>query len=353
MWSLRIRPNKLEPYVPPPDDNPRVHISQACLTPSYQEKDGLVFVLMKQNNDDDFVVISCLNIQNPMANLDLLMDSYSEFKVQGNAEVHLSGYLMPDYVMDDDEDEDYIGEELEEGDDEEIENRIGQNSKALLEDGFLVGEDDSDDDEDEELVDQVPQRKQSCVIEEIDDEDVQQGKDEETVLGESQKQWKQKQQQQQQKESKKQKRNKKKRGQEEKEQEEEEPTQKKLKTEQQIGGNLKKGQTKNFPNGFQIQQKQVGFDDAKVAKQGKTLKIAYVARLAKNGKIVDKSKKFSFKLGHGQVIAGMEEGCKGMRVGDERLLVVPPEMAYGTDGVKGSIPQNATMQFEISLLDVK
>jgi FKBP-type peptidyl-prolyl cis-trans isomerase FkpA len=60
---------------------------------------------------------------------------------------------------------------------------------------------------------------------------------------------------------------------------------------------------------------------------------------------------FTFVLGGGGVIAGWDQGLVGMRVGGVRRLVVPPSLAYGTGRV-GPIPPNATLLFEIELLEV-
>ena len=51
--------------------------------------------------------------------------------------------------------------------------------------------------------------------------------------------------------------------------------------------------------------------------------------------------------------AGWDRGVQGMRVGDKRKLTVPPQMAYGSTGIKGTIPSNATLQFDVTLRDVK
>lgn len=60
-------------------------------------------------------------------------------------------------------------------------------------------------------------------------------------------------------------------------------------------------------------------------------------------------------VGVGEVIKGWDKGVAGMRVGDRRKLTVPPQMAYGTQGVKGvgGIPPNATLNFTVELVDVK
>jgi FKBP-type peptidyl-prolyl cis-trans isomerase len=77
----------------------------------------------------------------------------------------------------------------------------------------------------------------------------------------------------------------------------------------------------------------------------------------KNGKkfdsSVDSGEPFSFALGEGQVIKGWDEGVAGMKVGGARTLTIPANMAYGRSGAGGVIPPNATLVFEIELVDVR
>ena len=67
----------------------------------------------------------------------------------------------------------------------------------------------------------------------------------------------------------------------------------------------------------------------------------------------DSSPGYAFLLGAGQVIRGWDQGVAGMRVGGQRRLVIPPELAYGTAGFGGVIPPNATLVFDITLLGVQ
>lgn len=68
---------------------------------------------------------------------------------------------------------------------------------------------------------------------------------------------------------------------------------------------------------------------------------------------LDRRSPFSFQIGAGRVIRGWDEGVAGMRVGGRRTLVIPPDMAYGSRGAGGIIPPDATLLFEIELVEVK
>lgn len=61
------------------------------------------------------------------------------------------------------------------------------------------------------------------------------------------------------------------------------------------------------------------------------------------------SKPFKFTLGQGQVIKGWDEGIVGMKVGEKRTLVIPPDLAYGPGG-SGKIPPNATLNFDVEMI---
>jgi len=66
----------------------------------------------------------------------------------------------------------------------------------------------------------------------------------------------------------------------------------------------------------------------------------------------DRNDPFSFGLGRRQVISGWDEGVQGMKIGGTRKLTIPPELGYGTRGAGGVIPPNATLVFEVELLDL-
>lgn len=67
----------------------------------------------------------------------------------------------------------------------------------------------------------------------------------------------------------------------------------------------------------------------------------------------DRNQPFELTLGAGQVIAGWEQGLEGMRVGGVRELIIPPELGYGSRGAGGVIPPDATLRFEVELLEIQ
>ena len=76
-----------------------------------------------------------------------------------------------------------------------------------------------------------------------------------------------------------------------------------------------------------------------------------------NGQVFDSSYKrkqpIDFQLGAGQVISGWDEGISLLKVGDKARFVIPPNLGYGSAGAGGVIPPNATLLFDVELMDVK
>lgn len=104
---------------------------------------------------------------------------------------------------------------------------------------------------------------------------------------------------------------------------------------------------------LQIQDIQSGTGDA--AGPFSKVKVHYTGWLKEGKKFdssLDRDQPFELILGMGQVIPGWEEGILGMRVGGIRELIIPPELGYGPRGAGGVIPPNATLRFEVRLLEV-
>lgn len=105
---------------------------------------------------------------------------------------------------------------------------------------------------------------------------------------------------------------------------------------------------------LQVQDEKVG--TGAEAKAGDTVSVNYLGTLTSGQKFdssYDRNEPFEFRLGSHQVIEGWEKGIMGMREGGKRVLIIPPEMAYGSEGAPPVIPPNATLKFEVELLDVK
>ncbi|MGH2664294.1 peptidylprolyl isomerase [Flavobacterium sp.] len=96
--------------------------------------------------------------------------------------------------------------------------------------------------------------------------------------------------------------------------------------------------------------------NGKKAENGKTVAVHYSGSL-ENGKVFDNSyarkKPIEFPLGRGNVIEGWDEGIALLQVGDKARFVIPSHLGYGSRGAGGVIPPNATLIFDVELMDVK
>jgi len=118
------------------------------------------------------------------------------------------------------------------------------------------------------------------------------------------------------------------------------------------------GATVTTPSGLKITDTKVG--TGATPKPGQTCVMHYTGWLYEGGakgkkfdSSVDRGQPFEFPIGRRQVISGWDEGVATMKVGGKRTLIIPPELGYGARGAGGVIPPNATLIFDVELLDVK
>ena len=107
-------------------------------------------------------------------------------------------------------------------------------------------------------------------------------------------------------------------------------------------------------NGLIIEDIIIG--EGEEAKDFNKVIVNYTGKL-EDGSIFDSSLKpgrspFTFTLGSGSVIKGWDLGVKGMKVGGKRKLTIPSELGYGSRGAGGVIPPDATLIFEVELIEV-
>ena len=110
------------------------------------------------------------------------------------------------------------------------------------------------------------------------------------------------------------------------------------------------------PSGLQYEDTTVG--GGAEARSGQHVHVHYTGWLYTNGvqgakfdSSVDRNDPFAFSLGAGMVIKGWDEGVAGMKIGGKRTLIIPPQLGYGARGAGGVIPPNATLKFDVELLD--
>lgn len=108
------------------------------------------------------------------------------------------------------------------------------------------------------------------------------------------------------------------------------------------------------PDGVVIEEVRKG--SGKILNDPTNIKVHYVGWLT-DGTEFDSSRKrgrpTTFPWGKGRLIKGWDKGLKGMQVGDIWKLTIPPEMGYGERGAPGAIPPNATLIFEVELIEIK
>ena len=122
-----------------------------------------------------------------------------------------------------------------------------------------------------------------------------------------------------------------------------------------LAGCQKKGEIIIMGNGLVIEDLVIG--EGSEAQDFNKVVVNYTGTL-EDGSIFDSSLKpgrtpFTFTLGVGSVIKGWDLGVKGMKVGGKRKLTIPADLGYGNNGAGNVIPPNATLTFEVELLEVE
>jgi FKBP-type peptidyl-prolyl cis-trans isomerase FkpA len=120
-------------------------------------------------------------------------------------------------------------------------------------------------------------------------------------------------------------------------------------------------QSKLNAKGMELQKIDVKEGSGAEAVRGKNVVVHYTGWLydpatsqkgAKFDSSRDRNEPFTFPLGAGRVISGWDQGVQGMKVGGQRTLIIPPDMGYGARGAGGVIPPNATLIFDVELIQV-
>ena len=121
------------------------------------------------------------------------------------------------------------------------------------------------------------------------------------------------------------------------------------------------GSAKTITNNTTTKNKSMDTNEVKVAKKGDTLVMNYTGKLV-DGTVFDSNvdpkfghvQPFEFILGAHQVITGWDEGLVGMKIGEKKVLTIPPEKGYGAAGAAGGkIPPNATLVFDVELVGIQ
>ena len=121
-----------------------------------------------------------------------------------------------------------------------------------------------------------------------------------------------------------------------------------------LGGPMEAEKPQVTASGLKIIDLVLGTGD--VASSGQTVAVHYRGTLEDGTQFdasYDRGTPFEFPLGAGRVIKGWDEGVQGMKVGGQRKLVIPPDLGYGSRGAGRVIPPNATLIFEVELLEIK
>ena len=348
-WGCVLEPNKV--YKNAVEEDFRITMATLNADASSNIKDGRISVVL-QCDEHVFTLCNLLpgKIEQQPIDITFTAGEVISFEVKGDCGVSLLGnYVLP--IMEDDDsecDSEHGSEDIIDLDEEELaaykraleeasdidEEELAAVKRALEEGDESVSEEDEEEDSD------VDEEELAAYKRALEEGDKTTSEEEEVVV--DKKQQKPKAAQQQKDATKK--------------RTAPEPAtapEKKAKVEEEKNNDAAE-KKRTLPSGLIIEDKVIAKGGAR-AKNGKRLSMRYVGRL-QNNKIFDqntKGKPFSFILGRGEVIKGWDIGLQGMQVGGTRRLTIPAALAYGKSGAPPDIPSNATLIFDVKLLDVK
>lgn len=113
------------------------------------------------------------------------------------------------------------------------------------------------------------------------------------------------------------------------------------------------GNVKTLDGGLKIEDVKIGTGPE--VKSGDTIKIHYNGTFEDGTKFdssYDRGQPFETQIGVGRVIEGWDKGVPGMKVGGKRKLIIPGNLGYGPQGMPGAIPPNATLLFDVELVEI-
>ena len=348
---MKLEPGRWTPYVPPPDVHLRARVTRATMRET--REDGTRVTVKMRCETDEAVLAGALGTKSEReeegegeeeedgfeefracalvggrvesCGMDLVLDEYVEFTVEGEVGVDLTGYYEPDVMremMEDEEEWDDDAEAYAEDDSEDdSENDSEDDPEDDSEDEMMMGDDsddeDSDSEDEDDSEDEGVTRKGGVQIQEIEEKKPAQKRPAESKPAKTP---------------------------EPKKQAVAKEAPKKPDTPKRV-----------HKNGMEIINTHATKNaKAKVATGGKKVAMKYIGKLP-SGKIFDQTKgkaSFTFRLGVGEVIRGWDVGVEGMREGDKRTLIIPAAMGYGKKGIKGVIPGGSALHFDVELVKV-
>jgi FK506-binding nuclear protein len=365
-WGARLEPGVWTPYVPPPDVDVRLHVSQATAASDALEDGARVVIKMRCETDDavlraaagaddddddddsstddsfereEYRVCALIGGRVETCGLDLVLDEYAEFTVEGACGAHLTGYYMPEYGEGDELDEDDVyGDEGDSDSDEE-------------EEMMTTGDDDESDSEDDDSEDDDSEDDDSEDDDSEDDDSESESESESEPEGVTRKGGVKIVEMTEDESA----RSAKKREAETKPAKTPEPKKRAVGAKPESASKKPETPKRVHKNGMEIINTFATKNtSAKVAAGGKKVAMKYIGKLP-SGKIFDQTKgsaTFTFRLGVGEVIKGWDVGVEGMREGDKRTLIIPSAMGYGKKGIKGVIPGGSALHFNVELVKV-